>query len=161
MSKFKVGDRVIGNGNMVDIENRGIMCTVVKVNGTTLSTERPDGRCLLADTNKFDLYVEPSQQPTSYKDTTKAPLEELLAIPDALEAIARLFRWAHDTKGYGFKQFETIDPSELRDALMRHTFQTGIKHLEVDDQSQMLHAIHAAANGLMYVQNLINRSKAN
>lgn len=103
----------------------------------------------------------PTKPAPSYKDTTKAPLEELLAVPDALEAIARLFRLAHDTKGYGFKAFETLDPSELRDALMRHTFQTGIKHMEVDDQSKMLHAIHAAANGLMYVQNLINRSEAN
>lgn len=91
----------------------------------------------------------------SYKDKTKAPMSELLAVQDALAEVAGVFNWAVAKKGYSFKQFEKLDPAELRDATQRHLFQTGLNHREKDDESEKLHAIHMAASALMYLQNLL------
>lgn len=93
--------------------------------------------------------------PFSKKDTTKAPMNQLLQFEQALPELARLLKQGEIVKHYKFRGFMGTDKEELRNAALRHSFQTGFGGDAVDEETKALHALAAAANWLMYAEHLL------
>jgi len=93
----------------------------------------------------------------AHSKAAKVDVNFLFQFPKALEAVAKVLEFGAEGKEYAWRHFTTLPLDKQRASLTRHLLATGEKHDGKDDESGMLHAVHAASRALMYLESILTK----